>query len=253
MKSHAKYLLIALVCVCCFTSCDPIIEAPTDMGYNYFPLKPGMYAIYDVDSFYIDCQYNIYDTLHFQLKEKLDTFFTDGSGHLAMRIERYARANSTSNWQIKDIWWADTLSTRAVKAEENMKYVKLIFPPVVDQQWDGNAFNSIDDWGFLYRYQSVDQALSIGNLSFDSTATVLEQNVENLLNYRYCLERYARHVGLIYRINIQVEGISNSNPNIYDPCEEKLPPDVIWTQVPIMQRIKIGSFWEQKIISYGIE
>lgn len=253
VKRKRIYAVFLILISWCATSCDSVIEPPADMGFNYFPLKPGMYIIYDVDSFYIDCQYDIYDTLHFQLKEKLDTFFIDGTGKPAMRIERYARNNSSSNWQIRDVWWADTLSTRAIKTEENMKYVKLIFPPIEGEQWNGNAYNSITDWNFLYRYESVDKPYSIGVMNFDSTASVLQQSIQNLLTYKYQVEKYARHIGLIYRIKIDVEGISNSNPTLYDPCEEKLPTDILWTQVPIMQRIKIGSYWEQRIQSYGIE
>lgn len=248
-----KYWLWIGIVVILF-SCEKKTEDPADMGYDYFPLKPGMYAIYEVDSFYIDCQFNIYDTLKFQLKEKIDTFFTDASGQLSMRIERSVRNNPSSNWQIRDVWWAYVLPTRAVKVEENMKYVKLIFPVINGKRWNGNAYNSITDWNFDYRYTGVDEPYSNGILQFDSVATVLQQQVEgNLLLYKYQLEKYARGIGLVYQIKINVEGITNSNPNQYDPCEEKLPPDVLWTQVPIMQRIKLGSYWEQKIIDYGME
>jgi hypothetical protein len=233
-----------------FSSCEKVTEEPLDMGYSYFPVKQGMYAIYDVDSVFVECQFSIRDTYHFQLKEKLDTLFTDATGQLAMRIERSVRPDSTSPWQIRDVWWTYTKERRAMKVEENIPYVKMVFPVIENQEWNGNLYNFNAPWN--YKYVSVHQPENIGQLNFDSVTTVLQfsQSSANLQDSLFYIEKYASNVGLISRDKIFIKGITL---DVNDPCKDQLPSGVFVNDIPLMNRIRFASIWKQRIIDYGYE
>lgn len=62
-----------------------------------FPTEVGRYVVHQVDSI----SYNDFftpvkiDTAHFQLKEVIESVFTDNEGHESERIERYVRYADT--------------------------------------------------------------------------------------------------------------------------------------------------------------
>ena len=98
--------------------------------------------------------------------------------------------------------------SQAVVVENNTPLVKLTFPLVANQQWDGNRLNSAPPQ--IYTLQNTSQELRsemmspVDSLLTDSW-TVVQQQVENLVNEDVALETYARGVGLFYRKNVILE------------------------------------------------
>ena len=111
-----------------------------DLGYTYFPTEIGQYVIYQVDSISYNDFFNPVkiDTTHFQLKELVQSHFTDNEGRESDRLERYVRKNDSLPWVLRDVWYQTRTSTKAEKVEENVRFVKLIFPVEVNQKWNGN-------------------------------------------------------------------------------------------------------------------
>jgi hypothetical protein len=99
-----------------------------DLGYNYFPDKKGTYVIYQVDSLFYNDFTSTIDTFQFQIKEKITENFNDLSNRVTQKIERFYRQNSTQDWLIKDVWFANRTSNTAEKVEENIRFVKIVFP-----------------------------------------------------------------------------------------------------------------------------
>ena len=101
------------------------------------------------------------------------------------------------------VYFSNLLSTRAELVEENLRFIKLIFPPVVGTVWQGNSYiNTSDDLAWLsdweYEYIAVDAGMSLGGIGFDSTLTVNQaDDSENLLEYIFSEEIYAKRVGMI--------------------------------------------------------
>ena len=82
------------------------------------------------------------------------------------------------------------------KVEENERYIKLIFPVASGQAWNGNAYNSLGEQD--YQYGNVNVPYSVNGLNFDSTATVLQDDIvpdSNLVQVRIEEEMFAKHVG----------------------------------------------------------
>src|ERR1043165_19624 len=105
-------------------SCKKEKDPDPDMGYNYFPDKPGKYVIYDVDSFYYNDFTGNIDTFKFQVKEKIHSVYTDLQSRPTLRIERYIKnysptvPYSSMSWMLKDVWAANRTATTAEKVEE---------------------------------------------------------------------------------------------------------------------------------------
>ena len=111
-----------------------------------------------------------------QIKEVLESEYIDNEGRPGVRIEeRFKRNGDEDPWQISDIWYATRTKAKAEKIEENQRYIKLVFPPSNNKQWQGNIFTRchynelsyLDGW--RYEYVNVNEALDINGLSFDST------------------------------------------------------------------------------------
>lgn len=183
---------------------DPAV----DLGVTYFPDNVGHYVVYEVDSTVYDDFNHDTDIYRYQVKELIQSEFTDNEGRRALRIERWIKnyndtiPYSSMPWTLSRVWYAVRTLTQAERVEENIRYIRLVFPVKENTTWNGNAQNTIGEWD--YEYENVDEAFHAGNMHFDSTLTVIQKNEINLLEHRYYRERYARHIGLIEKSVIDV-------------------------------------------------
>jgi hypothetical protein len=151
-----KKLLFAFSFCCLFiTSCKKDEPVYVDAGYDYFPVKIGHTLIYDVDSIVYDDFFvpTRIDTFRFQIREVIESQFTDNSGKPALRIERFKRTNDTLNWNIANVWVANLTATTAERVENNTRYLKLVFAARAGRTWDGNTYNTDDEQ--IYEYVAL--------------------------------------------------------------------------------------------------
>ena len=179
--------------------------SPVDFGNDYYPGKKGTYVIYHCDStVYADLNNNT-EHYTFQIKEVIDSFFTDNNGKNAIRISRFKKwlqydtlSAVDTTWHIQDVWWGNVTASTVQIVEENNRIVKLSFPVETGKTWKGNAYNILGDWDF--EYLEVDVPFSIGNLYFPKTLHVNQYNSANILIYHKKYdEKYAKGVGMIYK------------------------------------------------------
>ncbi len=179
-------------------ACSNEEATPTDMFYQYFPDVPGHFVIYDVDSVVYDDFTGQTITYQYQVKELVESRFIDGEGKESIRLERYIRLGSQQSWEVKNIWQARVLPGRAEKTEENLTYIKMVFPPRLGQTWNGNAYNILPEQN--YRITEAHKPYLISpSLTFDSTVTVLQQDFFTLISEDLQEEKYAKHIGLVYK------------------------------------------------------
>jgi hypothetical protein len=190
-------LLFLFIVVLLLASCDQETEGPVYMGYEYFPDQIGHWVIYDVDSTFYDDFTGLVHHYQYQVKELNHSTFIDGTGRAVLLIERYIRDDAQDTWRMKNIWQARRLAQRAERNEENVTFIKLAFPLRKNHQWDGNAFNYYPSQ--QYRYVNVHEAFSVNDLSFDSTATVLQKELYTLISEDLQQEVYAKNVGLLFK------------------------------------------------------
>jgi hypothetical protein len=219
-----------------FSACKKDEKIP-DAGYSYFPNNIGHWCIYEVDSTVYDGFDHDTTNYRYQVKEVIESYFTDNSGRQAMRVERYKRPYidtipyANLPWTISRVWTFVRTSSEAEKVEEDQRFIRLTFVPRELKKWDGNAYNTIGAWS--YKYTSVDAPYSINSMSFDSTLNVVQKLDTNKLDYRIYNERYARHVGMIEKNVIDVHDIA------LDPF------------ISVLNRIDHGVIYHIKLVSWG--
>jgi hypothetical protein len=190
----APVIVLILFLVC---SCKKETELPVDMGYKYFPVNTGHWVVYDVDSVSHNDFTGQIDSFKFQIKEYVESVFIDNEGRETQRLERYKRLNDTSAWFIKDVWMENLTTTTAEKVEENVRIIKLIFPPHENEKWDGNLNNTNGVQN--YEYKDIHSAYFLNNITYDSTLSVIQKQEYTLISEKFEKEVFAAHIGLIYK------------------------------------------------------
>ena len=210
--SNSKYVSIKVIgisiLISLWVSCKKDnSNTEVNLGYTYFPVRVGEELIYDVDSVYHDPFFGTTSYVHYQIREVVDSVFNDNQGRPTMRIERYRNDSSASfpNWIIYNVWTANRTATTAERFENNIRYVKLIFPVQQGKTWDGNSMNVYDEQDYELTYAHQPEA--INSLSFDSVAMVTQINdtAYNILFPKYEFEKFATGVGLIHKYQRQLD------------------------------------------------
>jgi hypothetical protein len=186
------------------------LEVPSP-SFNYFPTEQGKYVIFDVDSTVHSTNDNDNDDsvyhYHYQVKEVIDTAFTDGEGKQRQVVVRYYRTDSTQEWNFNIVWTQALTASSAYRWEDNIPYHKLSFPISQEIEWNGNDQNTQDEE--MYHYTGIHAALSYNSLEFDSTVTVIQRDDNNFVERIFGKEVYAAGVGLIYRERNNLRKTSN--------------------------------------------
>jgi len=223
MKPLLQYLkaisiLVFALSIIFIASCKKDSTQPLTIDQSYFPLQTGKYIIYDVDSVGYNSFDNSTKTSIYQIMELVDTPYIDNAGNQAFKIIRSRRTDENSAWVATDVWSANLTDHTAEKVEENLRFIKLDFPVQLNRQWYGNAYIETDSPveylnSWVYEYTSVYQPLSINGHSFDSTLTVSQHDEENLIEKSIYTEKYAKNVGLIYKLEEQLNTQPGASPD----------------------------------------
>ncbi|NOZ47861.1 MAG: hypothetical protein GXO79_13945 [Chlorobi bacterium] len=227
---HIIILSLIIVFSCVKETSTPDLQ----IDYSYFPVDTGYWYEYNVTNITIDVATSKFDTVNYKLKEVFESKFTDNEGNESIRIERYIKENGSTKWEIKDVWYATLLQNSVQKVEENIRYVKLIFPVKLNISWNGNAYNIYSNDNLPeYEITSLDEPETINNLLFDSVLTVTQADNLSLIDKLYKTEKYAKNIGLVEKTEIDVYSKFTDN------------------SVDIMDRITLGTIYKQEIIQYG--
>ncbi len=222
MKNYKfTFLFIFSMCGLLHFSCSEstVAENLTIVkGFNYQPLEIGKFVTYELDTVIYrtqtggDCQFAI-DSSFSYLREEVVDIFVDNTGKENFIIERYTRKNLTDPWEVADVWNTAMSDSQVERVEENLRFIKMVFPVTEGVSWNGNSFfqdtsviiggeviEFYQHWSNEYQYGTVDVPEEINGITFDSVATVIQSAPsENKINHRSSIEKYARGVGLVYK------------------------------------------------------
>ncbi|MBS1937601.1 MAG: hypothetical protein JSS84_07295 [Bacteroidetes bacterium] len=180
------------------TGCGKDEPAPRpDLGYAYFPTDSGRWVHYTVDTLWRSDRTGVTGSARYALREQITNSFTDPEGRNAQRLLRSTLDSASGEWVPKDVWWQVRTALNAERAEENQRRIKLVFPPRTGQYWNTNALNTGRPYELTYA--EVDVPWSVNGMNFDSTILVKTTYFNNAVVTNTYWERYAKHVGLVYR------------------------------------------------------
>jgi hypothetical protein len=219
MHKNQKILFFLFLFAISFYACkkDETTNEDVYLGYNYFPQQPGDSIIYDVHLRFKDALNPTPVDSSYQLLERVESIFNDNQNRPTLRLERYVRTTSTDPWIIYKVWTANLTNENAEKREDNIPYVKLVFPIKENQTWNGNILNPNSTSAQDYSYSSIHQSATINGLAFDSIVTVLQREEQIFNSGAFDFEQFATNVGLVnkQKFNYQIGATDTTELYLY--------------------------------------
>ncbi len=212
MRLLGYIFILALLTV---MSCDDEVVVGLPDGRDYFPLEVGRILEYRIDSIIFDDAGggNVMDTFSGFIREHITGKFEGLTGDTAYIIERSFRRKNTDPWQVTYIYTESTDLTSAYRQEGNITQVKMQFPLRDITQWDPTMFidptievevgteliEMFSNWEG--RVLKLDANETIGSFEFDNVLSCQQADDDNDIERRFVLEKYAKGVGLILRVD----------------------------------------------------
>ncbi|MFY0626624.1 MAG: hypothetical protein JXR07_10025 [Reichenbachiella sp.] len=225
MSSKLILILIALTFIDCS---ETIVENDSDrLGWQYFPAELGAYRIYSVN----EIRYSLVgaEESTYELRESIVDSVSNNE-IIDLIIHRETRVNENEEWELDSVWTAKIDPYRAILIENNIALVKLSFPLINENIWDGNAFNSRSE--DIYRYELSLADTTLNNHLYTDLWTVVQSDLgEDFLGRNDRSEVYAAHVGMIIKEEI-----------VWEYCQTDCSED---------KQIVNGRELYQSLISYG--
>ena len=193
-----KTFAIILVVLSLFSGCKKDAEGVTQSNpiKDWLPFGAKHQWVFDVDSIVFRRDKTLPDTINFQIMELVDTFFDDNAGEMAFRIKMLRRNDTSDYWKFSRMFYAKLGDEVYERVDENIRYLKLSFPPVEGTIWNINSRNNLPP-NMVY-YQDMYEPYKNEFMAADTSITVVAGEINNFLEqYRY-KEIYGKGFGLLY-------------------------------------------------------
>ena len=225
---NLRYIFVVIILVC-FCACEKK-SANLFTDYQYFPLAVGQYQIYEV----YEVKYSLSQAPSISksyLKEQISNVNNSSNQQKHFTIERYKRISANQPWQIDSVWTGQLYPNKAIRTENNIAFVKLIFPIQISQFWNKNELNSLPEQMISYKTRSGN--FQIDDKNYTNVISVVIKNDSSLLSKQKNIEIYAPKFGMIY--------LENANLSY---CQSS--PDCIGKNI-----IEYGFERKMKLIEFG--
>jgi len=136
---YKLYLFSIAFLVLFFSSCETMTETLDDetLGYNYAPMEIGNMWEYQNDSIIYTQGGATIDTFSSIIREEVIDTFRNAENELTYSIARIVKKD-TLPWSQPRIWTANKNTNNYIRTEENLKFVKLVFPTQLGASWEGD-------------------------------------------------------------------------------------------------------------------
>jgi hypothetical protein len=213
----AKVIFGLFILLSIMQSCKPIYyKVEPEVGLSYFPLQKGHAVTYRVDSTIYDDfgQGNVY-TNSYYMKDVVDSSFFNLENKLTHVVLRYMRPIASPDFKLIKSYMVVGNNQRVEVVEDNLRYIKLVFPYSTSITWLGNNFISstssspydfLSDWDC--RYINFGGTHQYENFNCDSTVTVrqyalVSSDTVSATAYGEVIianETYAKSVGMVNKL-----------------------------------------------------
>ncbi len=238
-------LSLSLLFLC---SCKKNEEVITDPLSDYLPLEVGKEITYRLDSLDYSRSDNF---VYHQEKHVVDAAVTDAMGRPSFRIYRFLRDTlGLEPWRSAGTYYITPLNNRIEVIENNLRFVKLVSPILVDNTWKGNQFLPDEPFDPLFKFIN-DSDMEFWDNTYSATGETLVFNGETVpdvvsvtgidrfdnvpvtdpsgIGYIDLVqEKYAKGIGLVYQRFAMWE---YQPPNISNPAGKKTGFDIKRTMI----------------------
>jgi len=241
-----------------FFSCvdDDNPAQPIDEAFDYVPLTEGSWYEYALDSVIYNDFDNTVVTRQYDLRVEIGDSFQQ-NGETVTRMLRYLKPRgSAQEFELETVWFGLIKNNRFETFEENLHFIKFLFPPIEGTTWDGNTFiqgegndnpttSTLYLEGWEYEVISANQPETIQGETFSNVTKVMQVDQPGgagAIQHLVAEEWYARDVGLIKkRMELVVENCGAPG------CSEK--------ELPVLDRTNLrkGYTLNLEIVDYQIQ
>jgi hypothetical protein len=200
---------------------------------DYFPLRKGFYQVYAVHERTYQVQVEI-ENLLYQLKTEVVDSFPNQQGGYTYTIHRSTRSTVNDPWEFQEVWSVRMNTLNVVVSEENVPFIKIVFPTVENRQWNGNALNSMPADEYVLTETGNSLELASGVSVGEYIRIIQEDAYDPIIFMEKRQEFYARNIGLVQQEITDLEYCT-----VEGQCD-------IGTQV-----INSGTIYVQTLIEYG--
>lgn len=229
-----KQIAFLLLLIFAFSNCENESE-PVDkskFGYEYFPVVTSKYIDYKYDSLIIDDEGLKQIMSSGFLRHEIGEEFVNGEGKKSNKYYKYWKKNMSDAWKLTDVESVTKSDTKVIMTEENLPFVKLVFPNAVGTKWDATGLFDEDlevtiagepikmYQGWSPRILDKGSNLDLYK-SFPNTLTAKLVDETGLLAKRFISEVYAFDLGLIKKEMIIYDTQKTQSPDPWDKKAEK--------------------------------
>ena len=225
MIKRVFFICFIIGCVSCKRNNDSV---PALTGVEYFPTDIGRYWIYSVHE--IKYNLNITDTTY-NRKDVINNAFISNNT-LIYELYRFYKPTTAVDWPIQpdSVWTLSTNQNQIAIKENNIEFIRLVFPLSNGKTWDGNSKNI--NGPDLYEATNFEQPYTSGTKYYSATVNVNEKHTLNFVFKDYRNRIYAKNIGMVYKK--------------YDQVTYNTDPANIG-----LQKIDFGKIVEETLIAYG--
>jgi hypothetical protein len=233
MRIYNNTVIIVATCLALFISCKNHDATQEDLGYTYFPITEGTYSIFSVvDTVFqgINSGIVVDTSSSYFIKEEIHAPITVDD---ETRYEVYRYYSSDVNtWkdQPDSVWTEFNTNGKIVRVENNIRYVKLIFPLTVGATWNGNIANTNPQLAQTYTMTNVFRPFSYGSYNYPKTVSVIQYSDSSAIASDFSIEVYADNIGLVYK---EIKNYKHQDNSMITPL------------------VSGGLHYTQKLLSYG--
>ena len=229
-KIHLFFLFSLFLLISCSKETEVIDK--NNFGYEYFPIQTGKTWTYRSDSIVIMGGGTRRDTQRSFILEQLGSVFKDEFGNDYYKLFRFFRRTTLDPWTNLNSWKVYMDDTKVVRVEENLHFIKMVFPIDKGIRWDGNALIDKDTrvevgGESIQAYKNWKHKIEDTKLSYsflNQTVEAIKVNLvsdSSIIDYRKVTEYYGKNIGLLRKEMSILDSDGNKPSETWDKKAQK--------------------------------